>query len=171
MVKALYTTKEAETATGASRQAIRAYTAPYARYLSTDATPEAGKARKFTAADLKLIAYIRQCTKDQNYTHAETLQSLADGALDDFDWTLPEEPDSAQDAPQDATTALVPLAQLEAARLVMQDAQRREQEATAKVDQLQQRVEELTMQLGEAQGELSARKRRRPGWVVVLFGE
>jgi len=66
---------------------------------------------------------------------------------------------------------LVPAAQLEAARLVMKDAQRRKQEAAAKVDQLQQSVEDLTLQLGEAQGELEAHKRRRPGWLKALIGE
>jgi DNA-binding transcriptional MerR regulator len=55
---ASYSTKRAAELTGASRQALRVYTARYSRYMSTEATPEHGGERRFTEADLKLMAYI-----------------------------------------------------------------------------------------------------------------
>ena len=48
---ATYTTKDASELTGASKQALRVYTTRYKRYMSTEATPDAGAERRFTEGD------------------------------------------------------------------------------------------------------------------------
>ena len=164
----VYSPKQTADLLGVSSSAVRTYSKRYADFLSDAATTTP---RQFTVADLKTLAFVSQCTQLRSMTHAETLRSLTDGALTDFEWTLPEPQESAPETAQDAHTALVPAAQLEAARFVMADAQRREEEAAAKVEELQQEVKALTLQLGEAQGELEARKRRRPAWLKALIGE
>lgn len=71
MAKDYYSTKDASAMTGASRQVIRVYTDRYARWLSTEATPGPGKERRFTASDLKLIAYVYQQTSRESQTHEQ----------------------------------------------------------------------------------------------------
>jgi DNA-binding transcriptional MerR regulator len=149
-----YSTKDASQLTGASRPIIRTYTQRYARFLSTEATPEAGAERRFTAADLKVIAYIYQRTS-AGATHEQVLERLAAGELDQFDWQ-PAEPESAAQggpAAESASSALVPIERLQAAHALMADAQRREAEAAAQVIALQSEVQRLSQALGKAEGE------------------
>lgn len=170
-----YSTKEASDITGASKQIIRVYTARYARYLSTEGTPESGKPRRFTEGDLKLLAYVYQQTSSGNMTHDQVLDSLAQGALERFDWSMPTQPESVPDGPesaQSAPNALVPVERFQAAQALLLDAQRREQEAREQALALQDQVNQLERELGKAQGALEAYKtvRRRPRWWVALFG-
>jgi len=172
-----YSTKEASGITGASTPVIRAYTGVYARYFSTDATPEPGKPRRFTRADLKLIAYVYQKGEREGYTREQVLEQLAAGELDRFAWQAPEEPPSATGSAESAesatSNALVPFERLQAAHALMHDAQRREQMATEQVAALQAEVQRLSLELGKAQGEAAALKTNRyqaPRWWRAIFG-
>ena len=170
-----YTTKEASDLTGASRQIIRTYTDRYKRYFSTDATPEAGHARQFTAADLVLIAFIHTRTTAQALTHEQVQEQLASGELERFEWQ-PERQQSAeqpQEQESSAGTMLVPYVQLRAAEMLLHDSQRREAEAQSETNALRERLERLQLELGEARGELMAYKAmqpKRPRWWLWLFG-
>src|SRR5688500_15587657 len=88
--KEYYTPAEAQEITGASKPALRIYTNRYRRWFSTEATPAEGVTRKFTAADLKLIAYIRQQTS-LGETHEEVQEQLIAGVLESFAWESPSE--------------------------------------------------------------------------------
>ena len=158
-----YSTKDTSALTGASRPIIRTYTQRYARFLSTEATPEAGAERRFTAADLKVIAFIYQHTAPElgtkRYTHEQVLERLAAGDLDHFAWQ-PAEPESAaqggpaaESASSAAGGALVPIERLQAAHALLQDAQRREADAAAQVIALQSEVQRLSQALGKAEGD------------------
>lgn len=176
MKKQYYTTKEAADLVGASSQIIRTYTDRYARYFSTEATPPAGQARRFTEADVRLIAFIYDRTSGRRLTHDDVMEQLEEGQLETFEW----EPEEPQEAPGDATggeesstAALVPIEHLNAARALLEDARAREQSAKDEADALRDRIETLQRELGEAQGELSAYKRlqpKRPAWWRWLFG-
>lgn len=171
-----YSTKATSQLTGASRPIIRTYTTRYARFFSTEATPEAGTERRFTAADLKVIAYIYQRTS-AGATHEQVLESLAAGELDQFAWLPPEEPPSAVPGSQSAESApggaLVPVERLQATQALMLDAQRREEQALEQVATLQAEVQRLSIELGKAQGEAATLKSSRytaPRWWRALFG-
>lgn len=177
MLKEYCSTKEAADLVGCSPQILRTYTDRYARHLSTEATPEPGAVRRFTFADLSLVAFVYTKTSKQgeNLTHERVQELLAAGALDSFDWQ-PEALQSAQSASEsatDASTALVPLAQMQAAQALLNDTQRREREALERAEALQERLETMQRDLGAATGELSAYKAlrpKRPAWWLWLFG-
>lgn len=169
-----YSPKEAAELTGASRQIIRVYTGTYQRHFSTEGAPtQPGQPRRFTDQDIKLIAYIYQQTGQHSQKHDQVLASLAAGALDAFDWQPPEVSESEEPGEPSPGTALVPVERLQAAHALMQDAQRREEEAHAQAQALQDRLAALERELGKAQGELSAYKamqRKPPTWWARLFG-
>lgn len=171
-----YSTSQAASSTGVSVQTIRAYTRTYARWLSTEATPELGQARKFTAADLRLIRYAFTQTA-AGKTREQVIEQLAAGALDHFDWQPPAEPiepdTEAAEPLQDTSTALVPLESLKAAQALLQDARQREQAAAEQVVALQAQVNALQRELGEKAGELAGYKAaqyRSPRWWRAIFG-
>jgi DNA-binding transcriptional MerR regulator len=164
---AQYTPTAAARLLGISTGAIRKYSDLYARFLSTEATTTP---RTFTPADLRLLAYVARATS-RGQTHDAILADLADdgAAYAAFVWTAPDDAD--QDS-QPAPAALVPAAQLHAARLLLEEAQRREREAQERAESaaraLQDRIATLERELGRAEGELAAR--RRPWW-ARLWGE
>lgn len=173
-----YTPKQVCEATGASASALRIYTDRYARYLSTEATEIP---RKFTQADLKLVAFIVHCTKARAFTHEQVEQALQAGELDLFEWEPAQASQQMSEAEQ--STAMVPMAQVQALQVLLEDLRRREQdaqqavqvvrtEATQREQSLQAEVNRLQNDLGKAQGALEAYKtvRRRPRWWVALFG-
>ena len=175
-LKDYYSPKDVTEHTGASASAVRIYTDRYARYLSTEATEIP---RKFTLADLKLIAFIVRCTKEKAMTHEQVEAALKAGELVAFDWELP----APATVEAEQSTALVPLAQLQALQLVLEEARRREKdavqsvevvrsEATEREQSLQSEIARLQNELGRAQGALDAYKsiKRRPRWWVALFG-
>jgi len=170
-----YTTSQASAITGASVQTIRAYTKLYTRYFSTEATPTSGLSRRFTADDLRLIRFAFQQTAAGN-TREQVSELLAAGALAEYDWQPPEpaEPESEPVEPlQDTSTALVPLERLQAAQVLLKDAQNREQAAGEQVAALQAEVQRLAAELGKAQGELQGYKAaqyRAPAWWRKMFG-
>ena len=180
-----YSPKDVTEVTGASASAVRIYTDRYARYLSTEAT---AIPRKFTLSDMKLIAFIVHCTKERAMTHDQVEASLKAGELEAFDWEMPVQ--SKDTAQQEQSTALVPVAQLQAVQYVLEETRQREAkalqaaealrtEATARAQTLQDEIARLQHELGQAQGALSQAKetiesqratRRRPRWWVALFG-
>jgi DNA-binding transcriptional MerR regulator len=173
MVSRLYSTKEASALAGASRQIIRTYTDRYKEHFSREVQAQPGQPRRFTADDLKLIAYIYQQTSQQSQTHEQIQAALAAGALEQFDWQPPEAQESVGSSEVPPSTALVPVERLQAAQALMLDAQRREEEAREQAKALQDRLAALERELGKAQGELSAYKamqRKPPAWWAKLFG-
>lgn len=169
-----YTTKQASQLSGASRQVIRVYTTRYARYLSTEATPHAGMDRRFTADDLKLLAFIYQRTQTGE-THDQVLERLQAGELEQFAWQPPESPPTPEQQSDDesASSALVPLERLQAAHILLQDSQRREAATADQVTALQAEVQRLSLELGQALGQAAALKESRykaPVWWRALFG-
>ena len=172
-MRATYSTKEASDITGASTATIRTYTTAYARYLSTEATPDPGKQRRFTAADLKLIAFAYQLGEREGATREQVLDRLAAGELDTYAWQPPEEPTSAAQSAVAPDSALVPYERLQAAQVLLQDTQRREEQALEQVATLQSEVQRLSQELGRAQGEAATLKSSRytaPRWWRAIFG-
>lgn len=167
-----YSISQAAEITGASVQIIRAYTKLYARHFSTEATPEPGQSRRFTSADLRLIKFAHQLSR-QNITREQVSERLAAGDLQQFDWWPPEPNSEPVESTGEPVTALVPLERLQAAQALLQDAQRREQAAAEQVAALQGEVQRLAGELGKAQGELQGYKAaqyRSPVWWRKLFG-
>jgi hypothetical protein len=95
--------------------------------------------------DLHTLAFVVASTKEGK-THEQVLSAWEE--FDNFEWDLPE---STTEATGDTSTALVPMAALQAAQALMIDAQRREQEAR---EQAQQRERELLAQVNQLQREL-----------------
>jgi DNA-binding transcriptional MerR regulator len=181
----LYSPKRATDILGISPSALRIYTDRYKSKLSTEAT---STPRKFTEMDLRTLAFVVASTKEGK-THEQVLAAWEE--FDNFEWEPPEVP---IDAAGDASTALVPVAQLQAAQALMLDAQRREQEAIVRAEaqarelreQAQQRERELLDQvhrlqreMGKAEGKiesleaqlrLPALPERSKSWWVRLFG-
>jgi hypothetical protein len=70
-----------------------------------------------------------------------------------------------------ANTALVPVAQLQAAQALMLDAQQRERELRDQLQQRERELQQLQRELGKVEGELGAIKAQRPrSWWAKLFG-
>jgi DNA-binding transcriptional MerR regulator len=172
-MKEYYTPNEVASLIGASKQAIRNYTGIYARYLSTEATPERGGVRRFTESDVKLLAFVYTKTSIENLTHEQILERLGQGELEAFEFHIPQKEGKEEQA-ADLSTALVPLERLQASQALLADAQRREVQVTEEAKQreqtLQTEINRLNQELGRAQGELAVYKRRRPAWWVRLFG-
>jgi DNA-binding transcriptional MerR regulator len=169
---ATYSTKEASELTGASRQAIRVYTTRYARYMSTEATPDAGSERRFTEADLRLMAYIYQQTK-AGKAHDAVLEALVNGALETFDWEHSTTSRTVTIDAETVGTALVPIERLVATQALLQVEREERQRLLDRQLELTERLERTRQELGEALGELKAikaQRRKPPAWWVRLFG-
>lgn len=170
---ATYTTKQASELTGASKGIIRQYTAKYARYLSTEATPDAGGERRFTEADLKLLAYIYRQTNGLKQNHIAVQESLASGALDNFEWEVPQTHPELPNSAEAMGTALVPMERLIATQALLQYEREERERLQDREQELSERLEATRQQLGEAMGELKAvkaQRRKPPAWWVFLFG-
>ena len=171
----LYTVTQAARLVGASKATIRGYTlrTEYQSYFSTEATPQPGQERQFTSDDLKLLRFIFARTS-QGESHDAIAARLKDKELSQFDWT-PIEPPRPEEQAEAATAAMVPFEQVRAVQALLADARQREAEAKeqaqTQIQTLQDEVRRLTLELGQAQGELSATRRRRPAWWVRIFGE
>ena len=176
-MSAYYTTSQAATITGASLQTIRGYTKLYQRHFSTEATPESGQSRRFTPDDLRLIRFCLELAS-QNLTREQISDRLAAGELANFAWQPAQQPpDATQEPAPSHNTMLVPYERLQAAQMLLQDAQQREQaikaEAAAQVATLQSEVARLSQELGKAQGEAATLRGSRytaPRWWRAVFG-
>jgi DNA-binding transcriptional MerR regulator len=143
------------------------------------------KVRKYTADDVRLIAFIGSKTKGEGLTHEDVLAALAGGDLDQFDsWTEGDDPEPLEaDAGADSTE-LATGAQTAALMAFLSEFRDREQVTRAEVDDLrtelrareetyQEVINDLQQQLGAAQGELKAVKEERerwPGWLKWITG-
>ncbi len=159
----LYTPKAAAELLGISVSAVRLYTNTYTKHLSTEAT---GSPRRLTAGDLRFIAYVVSKTST-GQPHERVLAHLAteEGKeeFDAFEWDAPEG--------EQANTALVPAAALQAAQALMLDAQRREQESLQRERELQEQINQLLRELGHKEGELEALRASKPkGFWARLLG-
>lgn len=174
-MKPYYTPNEAAALTGASKPALRTYTTRYARYFSTEATPNKGSSRRFTAADLKLIVFIREKTTGENQSHEETMAALANGELAQFMWQVPEA-ETGQAGNSAFSTALVPVERLQALQAILADTQRREKTVQERLEQrekeLQERIYILERELGKAEGALNAYQSapKTSSWWTRFFG-
>ncbi len=170
----LYTPKQVALRLGISVTTVRAYTDRYARHLSTEAT---ATPRRLTPDDLRVLAFVI-VRAGQGKTHEQILAGWDDD-YPNFTWADEDE----EDAESAESTALVPAAQLQAARALMLDAQRREQEvserAEARERELQEQVNQLLRELGKTEGELAAirmqmqssPKESRSWWARLFGGE
>ena len=168
-----FSTAQASALTGVSAQAIRVYTNVYKRYFSTEAAPLPGVSKRFRPDDLKVIAFIYYLSEQQACTREQVAERLAAGELDTFEWMPPESATAAPAAPQEQSTALVPIERLQATQALLQDAQRRESEAAEQVAALQSEVQRLAGELGAAKGELAgfrSAQYRSPKWWRSIFG-
>ena len=165
------TTKQAADLTGISRQSLRVYTKRYSRFLSIDATPAHGEERKFTRDDLRTLRFVYDITS-AGRPHDEAIDRLQAGDLEQWQWEPAEPAESAPGgagASEGESMALVPLQSLQLAQALATDAQRREQEAQRRADELAAENARLLLELGEARGKLSNRY-RPPTWWKALFG-
>ncbi len=147
----LYTPKRVTDILEISPSALRIYVEKYKTKLSTEAT---STPRKFTEMDLRTLAFVVASTKEGK-THEQVL--LAWEEFDSFEW---EPPETTAEPTGDTSTALVPMAALQAAQALMIDAQRREQEAREQAQQrereLLDQVNQLQRELGKAEGRVEA---------------
>jgi DNA-binding transcriptional MerR regulator len=163
----LYSPKQVQEMLEVSATGLRIYTSTYPNYLSTEAT---GKRRKFTEADLCFLSFVKARTEAGD-NHKDVLAMLgreegkAQWEQFQSEWEPLEPPDDTDGPHADPGTVLVPMAQLQAARLLLEDAQRREQEsreqATAmrqealqRERELQERINQLQRELGKVEGAL-----------------
>ena len=165
-----YLPKDAQALVGISASTLRNYTRDFERWLTTEATTTP---RRFTAADLKLFAFVRYRTAEKLETIGKVQAALDEGELEAFDWQAPAMPTTPAEATEGEAGALVPLESLRLHQALLVDAQRREEQASAEAAELRARVEALQNELGRAQGELAAVKASRyraPAWWRSIFG-
>ncbi len=142
----LYTVKEAAERAGVSVNSIYTYTTRYHAYFSPHATPGKGQPRLFSPDDVGLLAYIRYKTTTGKLSHKSLMAALAADSTE-----LEAFRDDAV-AAAEPSTLLVDLHALQAFQLLLQDTRQREQQAVAKVEELQQENAQLRQQLGVMQG-------------------
>jgi DNA-binding transcriptional MerR regulator len=168
----LYTVKQAADATGISKPALRVYSQRYARWLSTEATPEKGQARLFTPDDLKLLKFIYEQTA-AGVNHEQVVERLDAGELENFTWDVQEQEDAETEAETIRSTALMPPEMVRLNQALLDEARLREQAALDREKALQTKVEDLQRELGETKGRLSELRSNRyhaPKWFKAIFG-
>lgn len=151
----MYTVKTAAEYAGVSVPTVYNYAKRFARFFSPTATPEKGTTRLFSMDDIRLLAYLHQKLVQQKLTYEQVEAALAadPSELAQFTaFTSPEQP-----APEE-TRQLVSHSEVLAAKVLVEDARTREQQALAKVEQLQQEIAELKYKLGLVEGQLQAYK-------------
>ncbi len=168
-----YFPKDAQAIVGISASTLRNYVKDFERWLTTEATTPP---RKFTADDLRLMAFIRFRTQEKQERLDAVQAALDAGAMDAFDWQPPPPPQrpTTATATQDSEAGvLVPLESLRLHQALLSESQRREEQASTEAAELRTRIEALQNELGRAQGELAAVKSSRyhaPRWWRALFG-
>ena len=178
MAQEFYSPVDVEKLLGISRPAVRTYANRYGRWLSAEATPEPGRARRFRVGDLRVLAFVYAKTTTENQDHDQVMAVLEEhkGVPPAFTWQLDEadeqpSPDAtAADNPSD--TALV----LRTAQVLLMDSREREAAAADQLERMQSEIARLSLELGEARGALGVyqfqgQARKRPKWWVWLFGE
>src|SRR5215212_30082 len=126
----MYTIKLASEAAKVSIPTVYNYTKRFARYFSPTATPQKGATRLFSDDDIRLLAYLNHKLSRQKLTYEQVEQALETepAELETFaEYTSPER-HGAEEA-----LHLVPRAELISAKILVDDARLREQQAQAKV--------------------------------------
>lgn len=144
---AIYTPTSAAAALSITPGAIRKYGELYKRYLSTEATTPP---RTYTPDDMRVFAFVAQRTK-LGHTHAQVLEDLAAGDAGEFAafvWMPGEDAPSGEDA----AGGLVPVAQYQAVRAMLEDAR-------SLVDAQGEQLRRLERELGRMEAEVSALRR------------
>lgn len=106
----MYTASDLSKALGISRETVRQWSRHFADFLSATANPPEGNERRFTEADLRVIALIF-ATKQEGKTFADAKVRLASGERADF----PEAARAAlsSDTPTTIVTAPAKIASLQ----------------------------------------------------------
>lgn len=151
----MYTVKTVADHAGVSVPTVYNYTKRFARFFSASATPEKGTTRLFTVDDIRLLAYLNQKLTQQKLTYEQVEAALAADPAELAQFIAFTSPEQA--APEEAGQ-LAPRAEVLAAKLLVEDARTREQQAVAKVEQLQQEIANLKYKLGVVEGQLQAYK-------------
>ena len=165
-----YLPSQAQAICNISASTLRNYTRDFARWFTTEATTVP---RKFTADDLRLIAFIRYRTQEKQERIDAVQAALDAGAMDTFEWQAPQRPQQPTAAQDSEAGVLVPLESLRLHQALLSESQRREEQAASEAAELRTRIEALQNELGRAQGELAAVKSSRyraPRWWRSLFG-
>lgn len=166
-----FTNKDVKAYLGLSPAGIRNYCQHYSRYLSTEATPDPGMTRRFTLADIKLFAYVRDRT-NQGTTHLQILPEIENGALDSFEWDIPASSaysahSEDADHTEPTTAALVPASTLAAYQTLLSATEKRLQSTENELNQARARIEMLQSEVGDLTGQ---NKMLKVPWWKRLFG-
>src|SRR3954465_14365400 len=122
----MYTIKRASEAAKISIPTVYNYTKRFAQYFSPMATPKKGTTRLFSEDDIRLLAYLNHKLSGQKLTYEQVEQALETepADLETFaDYTSPARP-LVEEALQ-----VVPRAELISAKILVDDARQREQQA------------------------------------------
>jgi len=151
-----YSPAEVAHITGASATAIRSYSQIYKEYLSVGASPPKGQKKRFTAADVKLIAYVsgQSVSTGVGPTHVEIKEQVDAGALDDFNapaLVVPEHKPVGRKKGQASTTALDKVSNaLGAVERLQIMGHEKEKQLYDEISKLNREIGHLQFQLGEA---------------------
>lgn len=166
-MQSIYTNKDVKRLLGLSSGSARNYTAHYAAYVSKGANPPQGATRHYTSDDMRLFAFVQERT-GAGLTHADVLQEIESGALDSYEYNIPESPtDSPTEPAQEPTNALVPASTLAAYQTLLQSAEKRLQATESELSQARSRIELLQNELGDLAGQNKMLKR---AWWKRLLG-
>lgn len=142
----MQTVNEAAKALSISKASVRNYVERYGVYLSETATPGPGLTRRFTNEDMALLKHVADKLK-AGHNHEHILETIeADIAA------LPDWAEKAQQSESPVSDAIVPIEQYRALQVLAEDKAQREQVALDRVQELQDRVNQLNMDLGKAEG-------------------
>jgi len=151
----MYTVKTAAEAAGVTIPTVYNYTKRFTRFFSPGATPQKGTTRLFSSEDIRLLAYLHHKLVQQKLTYEQVEQQLTQDTGELMNFTAYTAPASPQSEEQGQP---VQRAELLAAKVLVEDARLREQQALEKIDQLQKQNAELQYRLGIAEGQLQAYK-------------
>ncbi len=152
----MYTATDLSKALSISRETVRQWSKHFKDFLSATANPPEGNERRFTEADLRVIALIF-ATKQDGKTFADAKVRLASGERADF----PEAARAAlsSDTPTAIVTAPARIASLQseiiASNRLIADIQERLLESVKLNERKDGRIEQLTLELKEAKDEIS----------------
>lgn len=162
----MYSTIEAASLFGVSRPTITAWAGEFSAYLSVLANPGKGRARDFTADDMKVLALVAQL-KERHYTYAEIHEALKGGERGEFPDVEPSEVQAylateekqvlnlrIQNLESDLLKARLELERVAQLRQDLATAQETAKQATERATRAESMVNELYKRIGELQREL-----------------
>jgi DNA-binding transcriptional MerR regulator len=151
----MYTASDLSKALGISRETVRQWSRQFADFLSATANPKEGNERRFTEADLRVIALI-YATKQEGKTFADAKVALASGERAEF----PEAARAAlsSDTPSTIITAPARIASLQseivASNHLIAELRGRLEESDGLVAKKDGQIELLQAQLAEAKADI-----------------